>query len=80
MATGSRAFMFMGSPTLAGHYVQDVHASVPTALSKSFSDLRTDSRLVFSSFLALVAWLYHICKLHMFFPYSHPNPAIQDSA
>jgi hypothetical protein len=47
---------------------------------KSFSDLRTYSILFFSSFLALVAWLYHTCKLHMFFPFSHLNPEIQDSA
>ncbi len=33
---------------------------------KSFSDLRTDSILFFSSFLAFVALLYHICKLHIF--------------
>jgi hypothetical protein len=34
----------------------------------------------FRLFLALVTWLYHIFKLHMFFPISHLNPAIQNSA
>ena len=47
---------------------------------KSFPDLCTYSRLFFSFSLALVAWLYHICKLHMFSPFSHMNPEIQDSA